>query len=391
MRDSVPRLRRIAVVTGTRAEFGLLTPVIEGLKRHPRLEPSVVVAGMALSREFGHTVRDVGSRFPVAARVPMMPSRDDFPAMGEALAKGLHGMLKAFRRLRPDAVVVLGDRAEAFAGALGGMYAGALVVHLHGGEVTNAGPDDPLRHATTRVAHLHLAATRLAADRLVRLGEEPRRVHVVGSLGVEQALRHRVPRARALEDLGFPRDARYWLVLHHSVPGREALALREFEAIVRAIESLQRKGDEAVVIYPNADAGGRALVRRLNALKRMGWRVFPSLPMEEFHHALAHAEAMVGNSSAGLFETPVFGVPMVLVGDRQGDRERGGNVIALRGGRAASASAILSVLWRLRREDPRLPRRPARHPFGDGRASARVVSILARLRRTRRWMQKRYA
>ncbi len=387
-------IRRVAVVTGTRAEFGLLTPVIEGLMRHPRLEPSVVVAGMALSKEFGYTVRDVKNRFTIAKRVPMMPRRDDFPAMGEALAEGLRGMLAVFRRLRPDAVVVLGDRAEAFAGALAGMYAGALVAHLHGGEVTDAGPDDPIRHATTRVAHLHLAATPVSARRLARMGEETRRIRVVGSLGCEQARRHRVPRSVALRALDLSPDARYWLVLHHSVPGREGMALREMDAISQALRTLRRdhQPDGILAIYPNADAGGRALVGRLCSLRcAAGWRVAPSLKMETFHAALQHAEAFIGNSSAGLWETPVYGVPMVLVGDRQGDRERGANVIPLRGHRALSAAAILAVLRRLRRSDPWSLRRGVRHPFGDGHPSGRIVSILARLRRTPWWLQKAVA
>ncbi len=209
--------RRVAVITGSHAEYGLLRTVMQAVQKHKALRLEVIAAGMHLVRKFGYTINDImADGFRIDARVPMHSGRDTHLAQAEALAKGVSGMARALDKLRSDLVVVLGDRVEALAGALAASTTNRVLAHIHGGDVAPGHLDDAFRHSITKLAHLHFAATPDAGRRLIRLGEWPEHVYVVGAPGLDDLRAIPKPHARWLADeFGLARDGAIALIVQH--------------------------------------------------------------------------------------------------------------------------------------------------------------------------------
>ncbi|MBI4583370.1 MAG: UDP-N-acetylglucosamine 2-epimerase (hydrolyzing) [Planctomycetes bacterium] len=370
---------RVAVVTGTRAEFGLLEGTI-GKLRDRGVPFDLVVAGMHLIPELGLTVREVEARFPVAARIPMPPPEDSPRGMAHAVAAGLRSFSDQFSLQRPALLLVLGDRTEAFAAALAAAYLQIPVAHIHGGDVSGNPIDDFQRDAISRLASLHFAATARSAERLRQLGVHGP-VQVVGAPGLD-AIRQRSLRARpeAARALGLPEEG--WLVvLHHPNPVEAAAAAAEMAEVLEAASSLAAESRLAVaVIYPNNDAGWGGVVAEIRKLEgRPGVRTFKSLPRPDYLDLLAHARLLLGNSSSGIIESLSLGLPVVNIGSRQAGRERGANVIDA----AAERGAILAAARRAW-ADPEVKKalQERKSPFGDGQAGERIAEAIVSYLRT---------
>ena len=380
--------KRIGVVTVSRSDYGHLRPVLEALRRAPDLELLLLVAGMHLASEFGLTVRDIeADGFPISARVEMLGGGDTPEAVAAATGRGVAGFGEAFARLRPDVVVVLGDRFEMLAAAVAALPFALPVAHIHGGEVSEGAMDNQIRHAITKLAHLHFASAEPHARRIAAMGEEPWRIHTVGAPGLDRlATTEPLPRAALARELGLPEAGPWLLVTFHPV----TLEYRDTAAHIDELLAALEKTDGFIVItYPNADTSGRAIIdrieefagrhpRRCRLAKSLGERLYLSL--------LRHADLMIGNSSSGLIEAPSFGLPVVNVGSRQRGRLRGANVIdveplredILRGIEAAQALPF------------RVRARAAANPYGDGHAAPRIVEILRSVPIDVRLVQKRF-
>ncbi len=380
--------KRIGVVTVSRSDYGHLRPVLEALRRAPDLELLLLVAGMHLASEFGLTVRDIeADGFPISARVEMLGGGDTPEAVAAATGRGVAGFGEAFARLRPDVVVVLGDRFEMLAAAVAALPFALPVAHIHGGEVSEGAMDNQIRHAITKLAHLHFASAEPHARRIAAMGEEPWRIHTVGAPGLDRlATTEPLPRAALARELGLPEAGPWLLVTFHPV----TLEYRDTAAHIDELLAALEKTDGFIVItYPNADTAGRLIIerieefagrhpRRCRLAKSLGERLYLSL--------LRHADLMIGNSSSGLIEAPSFGLPVVNVGSRQRGRLRGTNVIdvepsredILRGIEAAQATAF------------RARARAAANPYGDGQAAPRIVEILRSVPIDVRLVQKRF-
>jgi len=380
--------KRIGVVTVSRSDYGHLRPVLEALRRAPDLELLLLVAGMHLASEFGLTVRDIeADGFPISARVEMLGGGDTPEAVAAATGRGVAGFGEAFARLRPDVVVVLGDRFEMLAAAVAALPFALPVAHIHGGEVSEGAMDNQIRHAITKLAHLHFASAEPHARRIAAMGEEPWRIHTVGAPGLDRlATTEPLPRAALARELGLPEAGPWLLVTFHPV----TLEYRDTAAHIDELLAALEKTDGFIVItYPNADTAGRLIIerieefagrhpRRCRLAKSLGERLYLSL--------LRHADLMIGNSSSGLIEAPSFGLPVVNVGSRQRGRLRGPNVIdvepsredILRGIEAAQATAF------------RARARAAANPYGDGQAAPRIVEILRSVPIDVRLVQKRF-
>lgn len=365
---TAPNPRRVAIVTGTRAEYGLLRSTLAAVAAHPRLELQLVVTGMHLVRTCGYTVRTIArDPWPIAARVPMQRGNDRPLDQAEGLARGIAGIARALVRLRSDIVVVLGDRIEALAGGLAGLTTGCVVAHVHGGDVAPGDFDDSVRHALTKLAHLHLVATQDAARRVERLGEEPRRIHVVGAPALDELrlLRGAARSSRAPRDLA--------LVVYHA-HGRSAA--REYTVTRNVLQAVTTAGLRCLVIHPNTDRGHAGVVRAIeeHAAARPQWvKVVRSLPRSEYLRHLQAAAVLVGNSSSGIMEAPLLGTPAVDVGVRQAGRLAAGPLVVRAG---ESPSAIRTAL----RHALQLHRVPARKtPYGDGCTGVRIATLLARV------------
>jgi len=371
------RRRRVAVVTGTRAEYGLLAPLIARLRRDPAFDCRVIVTGAHLDRRHGLTVRELeADRVPIAARVPLRQRGDDGAAVADALAAAVKGLSRAYARLKPELVVVLGDRFEAFAAGAAALPNGIPVAHLHGGEATEGVWDDALRHALTKLSHLHFAAAPGYARRLARLGEEPRRIFMTGSPALDR-LRElpRLPRRELERSLGLDLRAPVLVAAYHPETLAADRGLSQCRAMLAA---LGRTRGTIVLTAPNADAGGRAVRAELEAfVRRSGGRakLFDSLGQKRFYSLLAVADAMVGNSSSGILEAPYFGLPVVNLGARQDGRERLGPTIEVPRPTAASVGAALR-----RALSPAYRARLRRRAAAGGSPSDRIVGVLKRIK-----------
>ncbi len=369
-------MRRVAIVTGTRAEYGILKPVIEAAASSPHLEMQLLVTGMHLAPEHGYTVREIeADGVPIAARVEMLLRGGTMASMGKGLGLGIYGLTSEMERLRPDIVLVLGDRVEAFAGAVAGLFTNAVVAHLHGGEITRGGLDEYMRHAITKLSHVHFAATKRAKQRILDLGEHPGFVFRTGSPGLDALLRYpRMSEEALSEAIGFPLPERYALVIQHPVSTCPETAAAE---ITETLEALRESGLPALLFYPNADAGGQEMAGVIQKYEKETWlRTFLHLPRPVYANLLRRAAVLAGNSSSGMIDSAVFGIPVVNIGDRQQGRERGDNVLDVPPERNAIAQALRQALC-----DAEFLQqaRNAKSPYGDGQATPRILHYLESL------------
>lgn len=381
--------RRIGVVTVSRSDYGHLRPVLDGIRRSADLELVLFAAGMHLAPEFGSTVGEIEvDGVPIAERVPMLDPGDSPEAVAASMGRGVEGFARAFARQRLDLVVVLGDRFEMLAAAVAALPFALPVAHIHGGEVSEGAMDNQIRHAITKLAHLHFASAEVHARRIAHMGEESWRIHAVGAPGLDRiAATEVLSREDLARELDLPIDGPWLLVTFHPV----TLEYRETASHVEELLAALEKTDGTLVVtYPNADTSGRLIIERLEefaARHPRRCRLAPSLGERLYLSLLRHADVMIGNSSSGLIEAPSFGLPAVNVGARQRGRLRGGNVIdveparedILRGIEAAQTPAF------------RARARAAANPYGDGRAAPRIVEVLRTVPLDTRLVQKRFA
>ncbi|MEC9347183.1 MAG: UDP-N-acetylglucosamine 2-epimerase [Pseudomonadota bacterium] len=365
------RARRICVVSGSRADYGLLLWPMKAIARAPDFELQVAVTGMHLAPEFGMTV-DAFARdnLPVHARVESLLSGDSATAIAKSTGLGVIGFADAFARLQPDLVMLLGDRFEIFAAAQAALFHRIPVAHVCGGDVTEGAFDETMRHSITKIAALHFVSNADSAARVRQLGEDPARIFNVGSTGIDAI--HRLERASPAEieaALGQPLRARTLLVTFHPVTLDARGSLAQLEELLAALEAVGP--DTGIVItHANADTEGRAINARLErfAADRPNVACVTSLGQRTYLSLMAMADAVVGNSSSGLYEAPSFGVPTVDIGDRQKGRMRAPSVIHVEPERDAIRAAIAAVLARGRGTPD--------NPYGDGHASARIIDTL---------------
>lgn len=375
-------MRKILYITGTRADYGLMRPVLRAISRHPQLQLEIAVTGMHLMKEFGLTVREIEDDGFSFHRINAAYEDDTKASMAIFLGKCMQLLAAHLRQHRPDLLLVLGDRAEMLAAALAGAYMGIPVAHLHGGERTST-VDEFARHAITKLAHFHLPATRDSARRIARMGEERWRIHVVGAPGLDE-IRALPPadRRELCARLGFDPRKPIAVVAQHPVSVEEQHAARHMRATLDAVRQL---GLQTIIIYPNADAGGRRMIQVIGRFRHTPeFRIFKSIPHSRFLILLQCASVLIGNSSSGIIEAPSLKLPAVNIGTRQQGRERAANVIDVPCEPAAIARAIRRALSGAFRT-----RLTGKNPYGDGKTGARVARLLATVPLGEKLLQKR--
>ncbi|MBI2526475.1 MAG: UDP-N-acetylglucosamine 2-epimerase (hydrolyzing) [Candidatus Rokubacteria bacterium] len=383
-----PPARALGVVSVSRSDWGHLLPVLEEIRRVPDLSLLLLVAGMHLEADFGLTVRAIeADGWPIAARIPMSETDDSPEGIARSTAQGVAGFARAFTETRPDLLVVLGDRFEMLAAAVAALPFALPVAHIHGGEASEGAMDNQIRHAISKLAHLHLASAPVHATRIAQLGEERWRIHAVGAPGLDRirpaALLSREDTARAL---GIPVAARWLLATFHPVTLESADAGAQVDELLAALEKIE---GALVITYPNADTAGRVIIDRIEefAARQPRCRLARSLGDRLYLSLLSHAAVMVGNSSSGLIEAPSFGLPVVNVGSRQRGRLRGRNVVDVGYGREDIVRGVEAALT----PGFRAGLREAANPYGDGRAAPRIVELLRAVSLDARLIQKRSA
>jgi UDP-hydrolysing UDP-N-acetyl-D-glucosamine 2-epimerase len=374
---SAAQVRKIAVVTGSRADYGLLRPTLRALSSDARFELQLLVAAMHLSEQYGLTVREIDDDgFPIAARVetPDVQAPED---LGRAFSEAIAGFGAAFARLGPDFLVVLGDRHEILSAALAATGFGIAIAHVHGGELSEGSVDDSLRHCVTKLAHIHFVANRLYGERVCQLGEQPDHVYVVGAPALEVIrgleLLDREQLADALGEITLRRPL-VVLTLHPASLDPDAAA-GEAHAVVRGVARVIGKDGTVVITLPNDDLGNVQTRRALleYAEEEPNVFAFQALGQLRYLSLLSHADAMVGNSSSGLIEAPAFDLPTINVGDRQRGRLRASNVLDCE----SSVDAVANTLTRALNSNFRASLAGMENPYGSRDTSARILDVLA--------------
>jgi UDP-hydrolysing UDP-N-acetyl-D-glucosamine 2-epimerase len=381
------RARAIGVVTVSRSDYGHVLPVLRQIERAPDLDVRLFVAGAHLAPRFGETVALVeADGWSIAERIDMLESEDSPEAIAVSTGRGVVGFARAFARQRPDLLVVLGDRFEMLAAATAALPFALPVAHIHGGEESEGAIDNQIRHAITKLAHVHFASAEAHARRIARLGEEPWRIHTTGAPGLDRIRSATLQtRAAVAATLGLPLAGPWLVVTFHPVTLEYGDTQHHVEELLAALDKLEAT---LIVTYPGADTAGRLIIDRIEEFARRheNVRLAKSLGDPLYLSLLEHADAMVGNSSSGLIEAPSFGLPAINVGSRQAGRLRGANVIDVEPERDDIVRGIETALA----PGVRARLRAARNPYGDGQAAPRIVRVLRELALTPRLVRKRF-
>lgn len=367
--------RRVCVVTGSRAEYGLLYWLMKEIQAEPLLELQVIATGMHLSPEFGLTYRKIEEDgFQVDARVEMLLSSDTPVGIAKSIGMGVISCADALARLQPDIVVLLGDRFEIFAAAQAALTARIPVAHLHGGETTEGAIDEAFRHAITKMSHLHFTATEEYRARVVQLGENPERVFNVGAAGIDNINRLKLLGRSDLERaLGFKLGKKNLLVTFHPVTLEDASAEKQFYELMAALDTLT--DTHVIFTKPNADTDGRIiglLIDEYVAKHHDTAAAYTSLGQLRYLSVMRIADGVVGNSSSGLVEAPSLKAAVVNIGDRQLGRVRASNVVDC----APAQESILKAIEKILSPEFRASLQYVVNPHGEGNVAEKIVAIL---------------
>ncbi len=377
------KIKKIAYLTGTRADFGLMTPVLKAMQKDGAFNLKVFVTGMHLMPRFGLTIKEVKKDFPGAVRVNAVFSSDDKKSVGNFIGALIPKLFKEFSRYKPDIILVLGDRIEMLCTAIVATNLGIPLVHIHGGDKTTT-KDDAMRHAITKLSHLHFAATKNSASRIKKMGEDNKRIFVVGAPAIDIIKKARLfTRKQICQKLNLDPKQEFILVTQH--PVSEDIKGAEWQ-MRNILDVVKKFGLPVVVIYPNADSGSDAMIKEIE--KEGGnhlFRILKSLPYKNFLSLEKEAAAWVGNSSAGVIESTSFKTPVVNVGKRQFGRPHGENVLDVEYKKKEITRAIKKCLCK-RRFIAKAKR--AKNPWGEGRAAEKVIKILKRIRINKNFLNK---
>ena len=363
-------MKKITIVTATRAEYGILHPLITRLLNCEKWETQVVVTGTHLEEEFGYTCHEIErDGVPIYRKIPITEKGDDAYAVSRTMANALCGFGAYFKEEKPDLLILLGDRTEMLAIASAAMNEQIPIAHLHGGELTQGAVDDCVRHALTKISYLHFASTEAYRNRIIQMGEDPARVFNVGALGVENILREPLLSRPELEEaVDFPAGRPYAVVTFHPVTLEKETAEQQVRELLAAMR--QRADLFFLITKANSDAGGRRINELLETetKKCSNMKLVASLGMKRYLSAVKYAKFVLGNSSSGIIEAPALHVPTVNIGDRQQGRIQAKSIVNCQPERTSILTAIDRALGMCSLNFV--------NPYGDGHASEKIVEIL---------------
>lgn len=370
--------KTVAVFTGTRAEYGLLYWLLKDIQSDDELALKLLVSGMHLSPEFGCTYNQIEKDgFEIDEKIEILLSSDSAVGIAKSIGLGVLGFADALDRLKPDILVILGDRFEALAAAQTAMILKIPVIHLHGGEITEGAYDDAIRHSITKLSYLHATSTEAYRKRVIQLGENPNRVKNVGAIGLDHLLRSEILTLTEISDsLNFELSKAYFLVTYHPVTLAQEDPEHSFKELLDSLDCFPEH--QVIITYPNADDGGRKIIPMLEAYARHNpKRVFAikSLGQQRYLSTVRHADVVIGNSSSGIIEVPSFDVPTVDVGMRQKGRLAAKSVLHCEADKSSITRAINNAINRnYKAEDETII-----NPYGAGDASGKVIDMIKSL------------
>ncbi|HNR86862.1 MAG TPA: UDP-N-acetylglucosamine 2-epimerase [Spirochaetota bacterium] len=389
--------RKIAIFTGNRAEYGLQFPIIKAVDEHPDLEYYLLVSGAHLQEDFGKSVQEIEKDgFRIHSEVKITMGDDSLYATAQAIGSGILSLSAILRDIRPDFHVVYADRFEGFSAVITSTQMNIPTAHIEGGDITEGGAlDDSVRHAMTKLSHLHFTTNEEAAERVRRLGEEPWRVFNVGFPAIDLISRGMYATPEELrERFGIVPDRPVVLFTQHSVTTEFESAAEQIRPSLEAMVALAGEGVQVIVTYPNNDAGGMRIIKEIESLsqkKLPNLHVYRSLGRYNYHGVLnlcgrAGTGACVGNSSSGIKETPAFGCPTVNIGSRQNGRLRSTNVIDADYSKKTVYEACRKALFDA---DFRAQSAVCKNPYGEGNSGKRIAEVLATIDISPKLLQKK--
>ncbi len=369
--------RKICVITGSRAEYGLLQSVMQGIKDDPDLTLQIIATGMHLSPEFGLTYKAIESDgFLINRKVEMLTSSDTSIGIAKSMGLGLIGFADALSELSPDLLIVLGDRFEIFSAVSAALVAQIPVAHIHGGELTEGAFDEAIRHAVTKMSHLHFVAAEEFRQRVIQLGEQPENVFLVGGLGVDNIKRLDLLDRKALEiDLDLKFGKKNLLITFHPVTLENTSSVSQMQELLEALGQLE--DTHLIFTMPNADNEGRALIKIVKKFvsehNNAYW--FMSIGQLRYLSCIAQVDGVIGNSSSGLLEVPSFKKGTINIGDRQKGRLQATNIINCQ----PTQKSITNALDKLYSADFQESLSEVVNPYGEGGASEKIVNTLKKI------------
>ena len=316
-------MRKICFITGTRAEFGLLRPLIALIAKDEELQLQLIATGMHLSPEFGYTLDEIiAAGFVVDKKVECLLSSDTAVGVSKTIALAISGFADAFEALQPDLVLVLGDRTEILGAVIAAGIANIPIAHLHGGETTEGAYDEAIRHSITKFSHLHFTSTEAYRKRVIQLGEQPEMVFNVGAIGLDAVKKLKLLNKEEFENsIGFKLKKRNVLITYHPVTLEKEAPIQTFENILQALDELSETG--LIFTHANSDKNGRVINKMITEyveIHRDKAVAFKSLGQLRYLSALQFVDFVIGNSSSGILEVPAFCIPTINIGDRQKGR-----------------------------------------------------------------------
>jgi GDP/UDP-N,N'-diacetylbacillosamine 2-epimerase (hydrolysing) len=370
-------LKKICIVTGTRAEYGLLRWVIDGVQKSHLFTLQLCVTGMHLSPEFGLTYKEIElDGYNIDSKVEMLLSSDTASGVTKSMGLGLIGFANEFERLKPDLVILLGDRYEIIVAAIAATIRRIPIAHLHGGEKTEGAFDEAIRHSITKMSHLHFVATDEYRKRVVQLGEHPDMVFNVGGLGIDNILKLDLLSRNDLEDsLNFKLGSKNVLVTFHPATLENKTSGTHMEQLLEALKKLQ--DFNIIFTMPNSDPDSRTIIEKIEnfCLGNEKAIAFTSLGQIRYLSCLKYVDLVIGNSSSGLTEVPSFKVPTINIGDRQRGRIKAETVIDCDPMEDKICEAIDMALSNEFQETCQM----ASNPYGNGGASNKILEIISRI------------
>ena len=368
-------MRKICVVTGTRAEYGLLKPIMKKINYSDSLLLQTVVTGTHLLPEFGDTAQIIlDDGFTIDARIPIILSGDSKEILPHSIGHGIIAFSQAFEILDPDIVLVLGDRYEIFAAAIAASYGGRVLAQIHGGDNLRGGYDEYTRHAITKISHIHFPATAKSAERIKKLGENPEQIFVVGSPSIETIQSMQTSSREAIcKKLNLDENLPILLFVFHPISTHPESVVQE---VTNALDSIINLKHQIVLIYPNVDPGAKNIINIIEQYSQEypeKIHLFKNLPHTDYLTVMKHADLMVGNSSSGIIESSSLHLPVVNIGHRQEGREHAENVIDVGNDTKAIMDAINICLHD---EDFMQKVKHCKSPYGEGTTSNLICNIL---------------
>jgi UDP-hydrolysing UDP-N-acetyl-D-glucosamine 2-epimerase len=367
--------RKVCIFTGTRAEYGLLKPLMDEIKSDPDLELQIVASCMHLSPEFGLTYQEIEKDgFNIDEKVEMLLSSDTPSGIVKSMGLGMIGYTDALNRLKPDITVVLGDRFEALAFAIASFVNRIPIAHLYGGEATEGLIDEGIRHCITKLSYLHFTSTEEYRRRVIQLGEEPQRVFNVGALGIDNIKKMKLLTKNEIESkLGIKFKSKNLLITYHPVTLKKDESEKEFKALLNVLKEIE----DTLFIFtkPNADTEGRKIIKLIEEfVKENNHKAisFTSLGQLNYLSIMQYVDAVVGNSSSGIIEAPSLKVPTINIGDRQKGRIRAKSIIDCKGTEEDIKRALVIIYDKNFRENLQ----NIDNPYGDGNSASKIKNIL---------------